>query len=185
MAPAMAAACRRKVAAPNLLAVAADAECLPATVEFAAIVSGLTLQWFSDWRAALAGLRARLAAGGVLLCSWVGPGSFAQWRAACRLAGLPCTVNSLPPADFFADMPQLAADDISAWQRRFTLEYPSAMDFFRSLARTGAAASRGAARLSPSGLRRLARVWDAEAGGRVRVTHEVCYLRLRRRGGEG
>lgn len=173
LAPEMAMTARQRVGG-GVCAVVADGEDLPLGPGMAGVVSGLTLQWFADWRSGLAGLYRRLLPGGILICSWLGAGSFAEWRRVCRRTGLVCTANPLPPADLPAQVPELGGRGRS-WQRVFVLEYPSAAAFFHSLKMTGTAAA-PAPRLATADLRALIHAWDAETGGSgVRVSYEVCY----------
>jgi len=181
-------ACRKKlersgVGANRLFFMVADGEALPMQGGLAAIITGLTLQWFDNIRASAAAMLGLLAPQGVLLCSWVGSGSFPEWRNACDKARVPYTANSFPPCDFHTALELPFGVDFRCWKKEFTVSFASSLDFFKSLQQTGSATSREKKGLTAGELKKVVRVWDS-AGGRVSVTYEVCYLLARKKGAQ-
>ncbi len=137
------------------------------------IVSGFTLQWLDDAVASVSCWLEAMGKPGMVFLTWPGEGSFPEWRRASESAGLAFTGNILPGADIIdrisartgADVDYHSVDDI-------VLEYPSAVDFFRSIRNIGAGIERDVVE-GRRNLLRLARVWDGLSDGRIMATYKV------------
>jgi malonyl-CoA O-methyltransferase len=138
---------------------------------FDLICSSLAVQWFDDAPAALSRIAGWLAPGGHLMVSTLGPGSFAEWRAAHDPEGLaPGTPRFAPIADFGAG--------VAAVERRAE-HHESPLAFLHALKAIGAqTAEEGHRPLSPGQLRR---VMARFAQNGCNVTYEVvtCHLKSR------
>ncbi|ACI49944.1 dethiobiotin synthase [Gluconacetobacter diazotrophicus PA1 5] len=140
---------------------------------FDLICSSLSMQWFTDPAATLDRLAARLAPGGMMALSTLCAGSFAEWRAVHRAAGLDCPVPSYPGLE------QLQADwpgaGVGSWRHETLIDHPaSALDFVRELRQIGASLPRDGARpAGPGTMRRLLR--DLDNRGGVTATYEIGY----------
>ncbi len=138
-----------------------------------AIVSGFTLQWLSDAVASVSGWLEAMGKPGLVFLSWPGDGSFPEWRRASDIAGLAFTGNRLPGADVVDRIAFLAGAGVDYHSvDDVVVEYPSALDFFRSIRNIGAGVERDVVD-GHRNLLRLIRVWDVLADGRVVVTYKV------------
>ncbi len=135
---------------------------------FDLICSSLAVQWFDDAPAALARMAEWLAPGGHLIVTTLGPGSFAEWRAAHVAEGLSAGTPAFAPISTFREC-------------TVTVEYhverhEDPMAFLRGLKAIGAQAADANHRpLTPGQLRRaLGRF--AQSG--CEVTYEVvtCHV---------
>jgi malonyl-CoA O-methyltransferase len=133
-APAMLAALRRKF--PGVGTLLADAAQPLPVGGFDLILSSMMLHWLPDPRAALAQWRRALTPGGALHVAVPVEGSFAEWRAACRQAGLEDNLWAFPQPGFAAD---LAA---SQRTEAYPALYANAHAFLKSLKQTGANSAR-------------------------------------------
>jgi malonyl-CoA O-methyltransferase len=134
---------------------------------FDLVCSSLATQWFADEPAALRRWREWLAPGGHVLVSTLGPGTFAEWRAAHEAAGLQAGTPRFTPLPAFPAPPL-----VELYRER----HADARAFLRSLRAIGAqTAAPGHRPLSPARLRQVMRAF--EAGGGI-VSYEVvtCHL---------
>jgi len=138
---------------------------------FDLICSSLAVQWFADAPAALARLAARLAPGGHLIVTTLGPASFAQWRAAHAAEGLTAGTPAFAPVEGFAALgPQalLVEDHVET--------HPDARAFLRALKAIGAGTAGAAHRpLSPVQLRKVMGRFD-QSGCEVTYQVVTCHL---------
>ena len=136
------------------------------------VVSSFAAQWFADLPAALAGLADALAPGGILALTLPGAGTFAEWRAAHRAAGVESGLADFPTPDRLAAM---APTGGVAWVGRETVtsEHPDALAFARALAATGAVVPRPGHRPLPSG--RMRRI-IAALGAPCRMSWDILTL---------
>ncbi len=156
----------------------ADAETMALGQEYSLIVSSLTLQWFQDLPATLARLCRALLPGGLLLCSSLGDHSFPEWRGVCRTLNLPCTMNPLPNGNEILNTIQALGYQASAWEEIIHIPYPTVLNFFRSLKKTGTSSAAGG-RLSAPQMGRLLSSWQEEAKGTVAVTYQINTFLVR------
>jgi len=140
---------------------------------FDLVCSSLALQWFDDAPAALARMREWLAPGGHCIVTTLGPGSFAEWRAAHEAEGLMPGTPDFPPVEAFA-----ALDPESLHVERHVERHEDARAFLQALKAIGAGTASPRHRpLSPAALRRV--MARFEHGGSA-VTYEVVTCHLRR-----
>jgi malonyl-CoA O-methyltransferase len=174
IAPAMVAACQARL--PQHDYAVMDGTQPTVDGPFDLICANLAAQWFADLPAALAGLAAMLAPGGVLALSLLGAGTFAEWRAAHEKHGLLTgTQRFLDPGRCRAAFPS----DGECWmtEERHADRPASALHFLRSLRAIGAdAPAPGHEPLSAADLRRVLREFDAAPG----ATYELLYCRWRK-----
>jgi malonyl-CoA O-methyltransferase len=168
VAPAMIAACRRNLAplgAAHISYEVMDAGEAGGHAGLDLIVSSMTLHWLADPVASLERLRRLLAPGGLLLYATLGPGTFAEWRAALASEGLPSGLPDIP------ELPGVIEEELLA---------PDAgtLAFLRRMKSVGGLTPReGYAPLSPGALRRAIRATDERSGGRV--TWHIVYGALK------
>lgn len=173
VAPEMVERCRERMGdAPGMTFEVLDGEygALPEG-EFHLICSSLAVQWFDDAPAALARLAGLLAPGGHLIVTTLGPGSFAQWRAAHAAEGLTPGTPNFTAVDAFA-----ALQPTSLEVETVTEEHASGRDFVRALKAIGAATADTTHRpLSPARLRRVLAQFD-RTGSKVSYEIVTCHL---------
>jgi len=137
---------------------------------FDLICSSLAVQWFDHAPTALRRLAGWLAPGGHLMMTTLGPGSFAEWRAAHEAEGLaPGTPRFAAVADF---------GDLLYGVENHVEHHPSPLAFLHALKAIGAQAAEADHRpLSPG---RLRRVMARFAQSGCNVTYEVVTCHLHR-----
>lgn len=137
---------------------------------FDLICSSLAVQWFDDAPAALARMAGWLAPGGHLMVTTLGPGSFAEWRAAHAAEGLSAGTPAFAPVEAFRDC--------TVTVRNHVERHAHPLAFLRGLKAIGAQAAQAGHRpLTPPQLRRtLGRF--AQSG--CEVTYEVVTCHLHR-----
>jgi malonyl-CoA O-methyltransferase len=159
LAPAMAAACGRRV--PQVATKVMDGE-FPDLGErrFDLVVSSLAAQWFGDLGAGLARLRGLLRPGGVLAVTTLGSGTFPEWRSRCRDAGLEAATPAYPRAE---ELAAILGPGCEVRGEAVPMRCGSLRGFLDHLRLTGArTAAAGHAALSPVALGRLLREGNAE-----------------------
>ncbi|GGB96251.1 hypothetical protein GCM10011494_13430 [Novosphingobium endophyticum] len=143
----------------------------PPGLPFDLVCSSLAIQWFDDAAAALSRMANWLAPGGHCMVTTLGPGSFAEWRAAHEAEGLaPGTPDFAPPEAFAAlDPAGLHIED-------HVERNADARAFLRSLKAIGAGTAAPRHRpLSPAALRRVMARFE-EAGSAVTYEVVTCHL---------
>ncbi|MBS1999957.1 MAG: methyltransferase domain-containing protein [Cyanobacteria bacterium SZAS LIN-5] len=174
------------------------------TTNYSLIVSSFSLQWMSDFFAALQHLLAQLKPDGELIFSIPLNGSFREWREQCAQTGIPFTANRLPDRIELTDWCRRQALTLDWEQHPVVCKYNSSLEFFRSLKRVGASVNTNGDLLKPNQLRELIRTWDeanqicsgsasASASGsasssdsgsdadRIAITYQVLCARISRR----
>lgn len=153
-----------------------DGENLPNRAQkYAAIVSGFTIQWFSDPADTLQKWLAQLQPKGFLFLSFPTCHSFPEWQQICIQNNTPFTVNLLPD-------PVLVAQSFTNQQIRYqeavrTVDtYTSAAVFFRNLKAIGAGLNQTGKRLSFQQMKQLIQDWDDRTSNHVRVSHHAMFL---------
>lgn len=145
----------------------------PEGAPFDLICSSLALQWFEDAPAALARMAGWLAPGGHGLVTTLGPGSFAEWRAAHEALGLEAGTPSFAPAAAFAGLDPEAP----AVENRIE-HHASARAFLHAVKAIGAGTAQPGHRpLSPRALRGVMDAFERNGG---KVTYEVVTCHFRR-----
>jgi malonyl-CoA O-methyltransferase len=145
----------------------------PQSGPFDLICASLATQWFTQEAAALNRWRQWLAPGGQIMVATLGPGTFAEWRAAHEAEGLqPGTLAFTPSSDLEALTPRTL---IVEPHRQ---HHADARAFLSAVRGIGAhTAVPGHQPLTAGALRRVMRRF--EAGGAV-STYEVVTCRLER-----
>lgn len=156
-----------------------DAEGIRVQNHYALIASCLTLQWFQDLTGTLSRLCEALTPDGFLLCSTLGHESFPEWRAACQALDVPCTMNPLPNVQEIMETIHSLGYEASAWEETIRMPYPTVLDFFRSLKRTGTGTSANTGRLTRAQMERLLATWEGHAQGAVTVTYQINTIQVR------
>jgi len=139
---------------------------------FDLVCSTLATQWFAEEPAALARWCDWLAPGGHVMVATLGPGTFAEWRAAHAAQGLRAGTPDFTLPSAFAALNLAEPLTIEPYRER----HADARAFLQSLRAIGAhVAAPGHRPLSPADLRRVMRHF--EASGAV-ATYEVvtCHL---------
>ena len=154
-----------------------DAEKLSGNAIYAAVFSGMTVQWFKDFHGTLQRLYATLLPGGQFIFSCLVRGSFPEWLSVCKQIDLPCTANIQPDSH---NLKQTVAEVLGSDElvsRTIKIDYPSAAYFFRSLKSTGTNVQIEGDRLTSSQMRRLIRFWDEGLGGeKLNISYIVDIL---------
>ncbi|MBF0448554.1 MAG: methyltransferase domain-containing protein [Magnetococcales bacterium] len=105
---------------------------------FDLIVSSLVFQWFEQPFVTVEKMVQRLAPGGRLVFTTLGPESFAEWRRLCTENQVPCGLHDYPePDQWQSAWPDSGQGEMAHW--RITEDHPSAYSFLRGLKVVGAA----------------------------------------------
>lgn len=135
---------------------------------FDLICSSLAMQWFDDAPAALSRMAGWLAPGGHVIATTLGPGSFAEWRAAHLAEGLSPGTPNFAAVDAFGAAAVAVESHVES--------HRDALSFLRALRAIGAQAPAGGHRpLTPGELRRVMARFQQNG---CDVTYEVvtCHL---------
>ena len=142
-----------------------DGEAPPLTDKFDLIASSMVIQWFDDPLAGVKRLQARLAPGGELLYAVSGPDFLEEWSIVMHAQG------------FAIEAPRTGGLPGILEEERQEVAYGSARQLLADLRGTGAAQPLAdGRRLTPGGLKRAVRQFDAEHGGAA--TWHILYGRL-------
>lgn len=176
IAPAMVERCRARLGADRAalrFAVLDGERGEPQGGPFDLVCSSLAAQWFEDAPAALARMAGRLAPGGHLVVTTLGPRSFHEWRAAHAAEGLVAGTPAFAPVEAFAALPGVEVTVEDHVER-----HADARAFLRAVKAIGAGTASPAHRpLAPADLRR---VMDRFDRGGCNVTYEVVTCHLHR-----
>lgn len=175
VAPEMVARCRERVGetASRRFAVLDGEHGTPDGGPFDLICSSLALQWFEDAPAALMRMAGWLAPGGHCLVTTLGPGSFAEWRAAHVVEGMVAGTPSFAPVEAFAALrPEaLIAENIVE-------RHADARAFLSAVKAIGAGTPEpGHFPLPPGALRRVMAAFDRNG---CDVTYQIVTCHLHR-----
>jgi len=142
-----------------------DGEAPPETGKFDLIASSMVIHWFDDPLAGLKRLQARLAPAGELLYAVSGPEFLKEWSTVMHAQG------------FAVEAPRTGGLPGILEEQHQEVAYGSARQLLADLRGTGAARPLGdGRRLTPGGLKRAVRQFDAEHGGAA--TWHILYGRL-------
>jgi malonyl-CoA O-methyltransferase len=144
------------------------------------MVSSFTIQWFNDPAKAILEVFEKLPECEQAYISYLGAGSFPEWRHYATLAGVPFTANKLPAEDELEQTIRDAGYQVKAHVHWMNQVYPDALAFFNSIKHIGAGHSLNDHLMSPVQLRRLLRTWDADCTYGVEVRHKVVFLEIER-----
>lgn len=182
IAPSMIRVCRQRVGAISGKRVAfrvGDASRGGAQGIFDLVAGNLVLQWFAEPRAGLRYLAARLAPGGYLVLSSLGPASFASWKRICAEAGIPARTRQFETIDALEteaqDMLEMAFST-----ETLTVPHADMRGFLSSLRGIGATAPEPGVAAAPF---RARRDMVRKFGGRpLEAEYQVVLLVGRRHG---
>lgn len=173
VAPKMVERCRARIGeGPDRRFAVLDGEHgTPDNGPFDLVCSSLALQWFEDAPAALARMREWLAPGGHCMVTTLGPGSFAEWRAAHEAEGLAPGTPDFPAVEAFA---ALAPESLHV--ETHVERHDNARAFLQALKAIGAGTATPHHRpLPPAALRRVMARFE-EAGSAVTYQVVTCHL---------
>ena len=142
-----------------------DAEQLTEQSAYAAVLSGLTVQWFNNFHGTLQHIYASLVPGGKFIFSCLVRGSFAEWFSACSKIAVPCTANTLPESQKIYYEVSCVFDSLHSVSETIEVEYPGAAYFFRSLKETGTNVQIDGRMLTAGQMRQLIQSWDRSLNG--------------------
>lgn len=128
------------------------------------VVSALTAQWFSDFEKGVSALANSVSDRGHIILSYLTNSSFPEWANKCSELDIPFTANRLPESGRAGDILSSLGFDVSSKHMGITIDYPSAIDFFRSLKMTGASTQLGGISNRASDLKRLLLAIDQSDG---------------------
>ena len=153
----------------------------PTAPGFDLICASLVFQWFEDLPAALPGLTALLAPGGVLAFATLAAGSFAEWRRAHTELGLdPGTADYPAAADLARWWP--AGGDGRIDEETLVSRHADARAFLADLKRIGAHLPvAGHQPLSAGEMRRVLRRFEQTPG--IGVSYRIVYGVFKSRSG--
>ncbi|TNE72993.1 methyltransferase domain-containing protein [bacterium] len=144
------------------------------------MVSAFTIQWFDNPEESILKTFKQLPECEQAYISYLGAGSFPEWRHYAQLAGVPYTGNTLPKEDKIESALRKEGFQVKAHVQWMNQVYPNALSFFSSIKHIGAGHNLNDQLLSPAQLRRLLRVWDTDCSYGVEVRHKVVFLEIER-----
>ncbi len=154
-----------------------DGENITVKEKFALVVSGLTLQWFDDPLQALKSAWLALLPGGSMLYSYLGAGSFPEWRAVCDKYQIQCTANHMPDTHKINHEISKYFSKVKTWEETCRIKYPGVEDFFYSLKKTGSGTSLNGQMLTVIQMKALLKKWKDElAGEELEMTYNIRYI---------
>lgn len=176
LSPSMLEVCRRKFSTSNQCSFwLCDGEKLTIDGPFALIFSSMTIQWFEQKKTSLRNLFDKLLPEGLLYFSLPLADSFPEWKLACQKSCVDYTANALPTKteilDIFRDC------HVDAATETFTVQFNSAIDFFRNLHNVGAAVNTSGKRLSGGGLRKVCKAF-APINEKVAITYHIGFFKI-------
>jgi malonyl-CoA O-methyltransferase len=127
----------------------------PYTSKHNLVISALTAQWFGDFGKGVSAMANSVADGGHIILSYLTKSSFPEWANKCSELDIPFTANRLPEAGSGSNVLNSLGFDVRSEHIHITIDYPSAIDFFRSLKMTGASTQLGGFSNRPSDMKRL------------------------------
>jgi malonyl-CoA O-methyltransferase len=157
---------------------AIDIETFEAEKRHALVVVAFVLQWMRDLQAALENCTAAVQPGGKMFFSVPTAGSFPEWRAVCKQAGVGYTGNQLPSAAEFRAFAERKGMRLSIYEETFPVHHQSLQQFLVSLKSLGAGTALGPARLTVSETKRLLTVARAMHPNSFTATYKVLFGHL-------
>lgn len=146
--------------------------------EVGSIVSGLTIQWLLEPVKSIHQWMNSIHPEGVAFISWLGNGSFPEWKSMTKELGVSYTGNSLPGNEVEQFIRNKAELNIIEYQiQHRALEFDSALSFFKSIRNIGASTETNPNQ-EKRNLLRLCSYWDEVSPKGVSVDHELHYLVL-------
>lgn len=180
LSPQMVEHCLERFSDFNLKGRCLDGESFDLGRRFALIASSQAVQWFQDPRKGVAHMVRSLIPEGILAFSCPVEGSFPEWKALCRRAGVKSTLNRLPTASSFCEVLHQECSDLHLLDVPVESRFKSPWDFLRFLKETGADLSLSRESLSMSDVKKISREWNGE---RFTVTQQIILVVARRKNG--
>jgi malonyl-CoA O-methyltransferase len=146
----------------------------------AMIVAAFALQWMNELEACLERLSAQLSEGGKLFFSVPAEGSFGEWKAICKKAGVPFTGNPLPEPRAFREFAAAHGLRLSVYEESFRVSHKSLQAFLQSLKSLGANTTVQSPQLNVREMRRLLNFAEQAHPGHFEVTYRVLFGNLTR-----
>lgn len=176
IAPRMLARCRDRLGdRAGLHYAVMDGERPCARPGFDLIASSLAAQWFEDLPSALARLAGLLAPGGLLALTTLVEGTFAEWRAAHRDAGLAPAMPVYPPGAALERL-RLPGCRMEVRTEHIRERHPDGIGFLTALRAIGAGTpASGSSRATAGTLRPVLRAFAAD-GGEVTYAVATCLV---------
>lgn len=182
----MLARCRMRLSAPsgrvnpNVTFNIVDAQEHEAKEAYAMIAAAFALQWIEELPQSLSNLNASLKPGGKFFFSLPTSGSFPEWKATCKQAGVPFTGNTLPDAAMFREFAAANGLRLGVYEETFVIHFNSMLDFLRSLKSIGAGTSIQRDPLSVREMRKLLAVAKLRNPNSFPVTYRVLFGNFRK-----
>ncbi|MDH5654472.1 MAG: methyltransferase domain-containing protein [Spirochaetia bacterium] len=156
-----------------------DAEKINSSSEFSLIVSGFAFQWFFNIKSSLKKIINALTPGGFLIFSLPVAGSFPEWEKACRTLGLHFPENQLPG---IKEIESVCSKGLSLniFQNSVKIQFPSSLDFFRSLKKIGASYTKDGSRMSASDFKKLIRHLDRTSPEPFQITYKIAFIKMQK-----
>jgi len=143
---------------------------------YSLIISALAVQWLQSPVQAIRSYGLALKPKGKLILSFLGSGSFPQWRAAAQALDLPYTANPLPLGSEVKSALEALPGTLEFKESTLDVPFPRAIDFFENFKTIGAQTSLSQSQLTGSQMRRLIRHLDKQHPQGLMVSHQVFYL---------
>ncbi len=144
------------------------------------VVSGFTLQWLSNPAESVHQWLKSIHPNGFAVLSWLGEGSFQEWRNMAAMSGVSYTGNALPGEEIVDRIRCRAELDIIDYRiEHKPLQFDSAISFFKTIRNIGASTEMNPSKENRN-LLRLCKHWDENSPQGVSVGHELHYLVLRK-----
>ena len=184
--PEMVEICKNKISEKGLLRDGVrfevlDAEKINEVEKYALIISGYTIQWFSDAMMGGYALIDALKPTGLLILSFPGSKSFFQWKSACEELDIPFTGNVLPELDRLGVQFSMKPVLIDTFDEIYPERYDNALGFFKTLKNTGEAVKVDQdKRLSVGQMRALLAQIDSKSQSVIEMGYHLVYMAARK-----
>lgn len=158
-----------------------DAHSIMEPEKYACVAAAFALQWLQDLDVCLGNLTHSLkTGGGKLFFSVPALGSFPEWKATCRGAGVSFTANSLPETHTFRDFANKSGLRVGLYEETFKVRYRSLFHFLQSLKLLGAGTAINTNRLTITEMRRLLDFASTEHPESFPITYKIIFGHLTR-----
>ena len=156
-----------------------DGENIPDDKLYSLIISNFTFQWFEDLAASLQKQKNALMETGRIIFSFPVKGTFREWEDTCREHGMDFHANTLPDESVMEDILRHSGWNGDIRIQNETQYFKTALDFFRSLKRIGAATHERGSALSALEMKKLLTLMDLKKGpDGVKITYRILYASL-------
>jgi len=158
-----------------------DANQIPVSItEMGCIASGFTLQWLTHPVGSIQQWMNAMHTDGLLFLSWLGNGSFPEWKAMSSEVNVIYSGNVLPGREIVDEIQRISKLDVLEYRvENKEIVFDSSLSFFKSIRNIGASTE-----INPGvgyrNLLHLCREWDKRSPLGISVQHELHYLVLKR-----